>query len=103
GTNTLSSVDAHVNGKVFDLPAGPIQVAIGAEHRWDDYELTRPQFAGLNGVNTLGLNPAGNDFVQASAAGDVIGDRTVPAGFGETVVSIFSTSNAVPFAHHLDV
>jgi outer membrane receptor protein involved in Fe transport len=103
GTNTLSSVDAHVNGKVFDLPAGPVQVAIGAEHRWDDYELTRPQFAGLNGVNSLGLDPAGNDFVQASAAGDVIGDRTVYAGFAEAVVPVFSPSNAIPGVRDLEL
>ena len=103
GRDILGSVDARVNGRVFDLPAGSIQLAVGAEHRWDDYSLTRPQFAGVNGVNSLGLDPAGNDFVQASAAGDVIGDRTVAAGFAETVVPIFSAANAIPFAHHLEV
>lgn len=96
GRNVLASVDARVNGELWDLGGGPIQIAVGAEHRWDDYELVRPQFAGKNGVNDLGLDPEGNDFVQASAAGDVIGDRTVVAAFAEAVVPIIGSSNALP-------
>lgn len=96
GRNILGSIDARVNGELWDLGGGPIAIAVGVEHRWDDYELVRPQYAGLNGVNDLGLNPAGNDFVQASAAGDVIGDRTVLAGFAETVVPIVGSANALP-------
>ena len=103
GRNILGSVDARVNGRVYDLPGGSIQLAVGAEHRWDDYSLTRPQYAGVNGVNPLGLDPAGNDYVQASAAGDVIGNRTVAAAFAETVVPVFSAANAVPFARALEV
>ncbi len=104
GKNTLSSVDVRVNGKLWELPAGPIQLAVGAEHRWDDYELTRPEYAGVNGVgNGLGLDPANNDYVQASAAGDVIGDRTVYAGFAETVVPIFGPQNALPGAQRLEL
>jgi outer membrane receptor protein involved in Fe transport len=102
GVNTLATVDARVNGKLFELPAGPILLAFGAEHRWDDYELTRPQFHGVNGANDLGLDPAQNDFVQASAAGDVIGDRTVYAGFAETVVPIFGPQNAIPMVQRLE-
>ena len=103
GRDVLASVDAHVNGTLWELPAGPILVALGVEHRWDDYSLTRPQYAGINGVNDLGLDPAGNDYVQASAAGDVIGDRTVAAGFAETVIPIFSDANAIPLAKRLEL
>jgi iron complex outermembrane receptor protein len=103
GRNILGSVDARINGSLFDLPAGGVLLAFGAEHRWDDYELTRPQFHGVNGANNLGLDPAGNDFVQASAAGDVIGDRTVAAAFAETVVPVFSAQNEIPFVKHLEL
>lgn len=96
GRNILASVDARLNGELWDLGGGPIAIAVGVEHRWDDYELVRPQFAGKNGVNDLGLDPEGNDFVQASAAGDVIGDRRVMAAFAETVVPIFGPNNALP-------
>lgn len=103
GRNVLASVDARINGELFDIGAGPIKVAFGAEHRWDDYELVRPQFAGLNGQNNLGLNPTNNDFVQASAAGDVIGDRRVLAGFAETVVPIFGDVNSLPGIRRLEM
>ncbi|HEY0685914.1 MAG TPA: TonB-dependent receptor [Steroidobacter sp.] len=103
GRNILGSIDARVNGELWDFGGGPIAIAVGAEHRWDDYELTRPQFAGVNGVNDLGLDPAGNDFVQASAAGDVIGDRTVVAAFAETVVPIIGSSNALPGVERLQL
>jgi outer membrane receptor protein involved in Fe transport len=103
GRNILASIDARINGELWSIGADPIKVAFGAEHRWDDYALTRPQFAGLNGVNDLGLNPAGNDFVQASAAGDVIGDRTVIAAFAETVVPVFGDANSLPGVRRLEV
>lgn len=103
GINVLASVDARVNGELWSLGAGtPIQIAVGAEHRWDDYELTRPQFHGINGPNNLGLNPTNNDFMQASAAGDVIGDRTVVAAFAETVVPIVGDLNALPGIKRLE-
>lgn len=96
GRTILGSIDARVNGELWDLGGGPIAIAVGVEHRWDDYELVRPQFMGINGPNNLGLNPTNNDFVQASAAGDVIGDRKVMAGFAETVIPIVGPSNALP-------
>lgn len=104
GHNVLASVDARINGQLWEIGAGtPIQVAFGAEHRWDDYELTRPQFAGLNGNNNLGLSPTNNDFVQASAAGNIIGDRRVTAAFAETVVPVFGDANSLPGVRRLEV
>jgi iron complex outermembrane recepter protein len=103
GRNILASIDARVNGELWDLGGGPIAIAFGAEHRWDDYELLRPQFAGKNGVNDLGLDPENNDYVQASAAGDVIGDRSVLAAFAETVVPIFGPDNALPGIQRLQL
>jgi len=103
GRNILASIDARINGELWDLGGGPIGIAFGAEHRWDDYELVRPQFHGKNGPNDLGLNPEDNDFVQASAAGDVIGDRTVVAAFAEVVVPIVGNANALPGIERLQV
>lgn len=103
GRNVLASMDVRVNGELFELPAGMLQVAMGAEYRWDDYELTRPQFHGVNGENDLGLDPADNDFVQASAAGDVIGDRTVAAAYAETVVPVVSAMNSIPLVRRLEL
>ncbi len=97
GRDILYSVDARVTGELVDLWAGPVQVAAGAEHRWDDYSLTRPQYHGLNYEgNDLGLDPADNDFMQASAVGNIIGDRTVAAGFVETVIPLVAEYNEIP-------
>jgi iron complex outermembrane recepter protein len=103
GKDVLSSWDGHVNGELFDLPAGPVQLASGTEFRYESYALTRPQYAGLNYPNNpLGLDPNNNDFVQASAAGNVIGSRTVGAAFAETVIPVFSASNALPGLRQLE-
>ncbi len=36
--NKLSMVDARLNGPLFDLPTGTVQLALGAEHRRSDYQ-----------------------------------------------------------------
>jgi outer membrane receptor protein involved in Fe transport len=104
GRNYLTSVDARVSGPVLDTWAGSIQVAAGGEYRWDDYELHRPQYAGLNYPgNALGLDPANNDFVRASPAGNIDGERKVYAGFAETVIPLASPANDIPLMHSLNV
>ena len=103
GKDIITSWDGHVNGELFDLPAGPLQLAAGGEFRYENYALTRPQYAGLNYPgNALGLDPANNDFVQASAAGNVLGSRTVGAAFAETVIPVFSPDNALPGLRQMD-
>lgn len=103
GRDYLTSVDARVSGPVLDTWAGSIQVAIGGEHRWDDYELHRPQFHGLNYANDLGLDPGNNDFVRASPVGNIDGDRKVVAGFAETVIPLAAPANAIPLLHSLNI
>jgi iron complex outermembrane receptor protein len=120
GKNSISSWDGHVNGELFNLPAGAVKLAAGGEFRYEDYALTRPLYAGLNCQPGPGMGacPASatpllttdgytvsstnNDFVQASATGNVIGDRTVAAGFAETVVPVFSAQNALPGLQQLE-
>jgi outer membrane receptor protein involved in Fe transport len=120
GKNIITSWDGHVNGELFNLPAGAVKLAAGGEFRYEDYALTRPLYAGLNCQPGPGLGacpaqstalttPDGyivqssnNDFVQASATGNVIGDRTVAAGFAETVIPVFSAQNALPGLQQLE-
>jgi outer membrane receptor protein involved in Fe transport len=120
GKHIITSWDGHVNGDLFNLPAGAVKLAAGGEFRYEDYALTRPLYAGLNcqpgpglgacpAQSTAILTPEGytvqssnNDFVQASATGNVIGDRTVAAGFAETVIPVFSAQNALPLLQQLE-
>jgi iron complex outermembrane recepter protein len=121
GKNIITSWDGHVNGDLFNLPGGAVKLAAGGEFRYESYALTRPLYAGLNCQPGPGLGacPAqstaittaqgytvqstNNDFVQASASGDVIGDRTVAAGFAETVIPVFSAQNALPGLQQLEL
>lgn len=104
GRDILATVDARVTGDLFEIWAGPVQVAFGAEHRWDDYALTRPQYHGLNYEgNDLGLDPGDNDFMQASPVGNIIGDRTVAAAFVETVIPLAADYNGIPGIQSLSV
>ncbi|HWM65873.1 MAG TPA: TonB-dependent receptor [Steroidobacteraceae bacterium] len=121
GKHIITSWDGHVNGDLFNLPAGAVKLAAGGEFRYEDYALTRPLYAGLNCQPGPGLGacPAqstalttadgyivqstNNDFVQASASGNVIGDRTVAAGFAETVIPVFSAQNALPLLQQLEL
>ena len=38
-TNTMDDIAADISGNVFDLPAGPIKVALSGEMRWLDYAI----------------------------------------------------------------
>lgn len=121
GVATIGSWDGHVNGNLVELPAGPLQVSVGGEWRFESVAVTRPLYAGLNCLPGPGLGgcpllsatvftPEGysvqstnNDFIQASAAGDVEGDRTVAATFAETVIPVFSPQNALPLLQKLEL
>ena len=103
GRNIIGSVDARIGGPVFDLWAGSVQAAVGLEYRWDDYQMTRPQFHGVNYENDLGLDPTDNDFIRASGKDDLFGDRTIAAGFVETVVPLASPENNIPLVRNLSV
>jgi outer membrane receptor protein involved in Fe transport len=104
GHDYLTSVDARITGPVLDTWAGSIQLALGGEYRWEDYELHRPQYAGLNYPgNALGLDPGNNDFVRASPVGNIDGERKVSAAFAETVIPLASPANDIPLIYSLNI
>lgn len=72
------SIEGVVTGDVFDLPAGPVGVALGVHYRTDEIEDTP-------GEITLGGNAWGS-----SAAGITAGDDTTQAVFGEAIIPILA-------------
>jgi iron complex outermembrane receptor protein len=120
GKDSISSWDGHVNGDLFAMPGGggDVQLASGLELRYESLALDRPLYAGLNCepnpscIETTPYNiitPNGytvvsnnNDFIQASAAGNVEGDRVVAAAWAETVIPVFSQKNALPGLQDLE-
>ena len=104
GRDILSTIDARATGELFDTWAGPVQLAVGGEYRWEDYALYRPDYVGVNGEgNELGLDPADNDFVQASPVEDIYDTRGVTAGFVETIIPLAAPENELPGLYSLSV
>ena len=76
---------ANLSGSLFDLPAGPVQVSVGAEYR---KESSREDFDPLT-------NAARNGYVQLL---DTNGEFDVKEAYGEIVVPVLSDT---PFFYNL--
>lgn len=72
--------DAVVNGKLFELPAGPIRIAFGAQHRNETFEIE-----------------------SQTSTTQLSGSRDVSAAFFEAAVPLVGEQNAVPGMRRLDV
>ena len=73
--NRISDVGAKLDGALFDLPAGPVRIALGAELRRETY---RDQFR----TRTIDV-----DFAQS---------RNVWSGYAELQLPLFSPANRQP-------
>lgn len=91
GTSGLGIVDATATGEIFELPAGSVQLAMGLQHRYEDYSDRRDPFSN------------GDDVIAQSKSADSRGSRTVNSGFAELYVPIFSESNAIPGFQRLEL
>lgn len=85
------SVDGKVNGEVFDLPGGPVGIAIGGEHR-EEQGYSHP-----DGPTVFG------DTVGFNSGSPVDGSRTVDGIFGEIDVPITSPDMDIPVLHSFKV
>ncbi len=102
GRSSVASLDFRVSGEVLDLWSGPVSVAAGGEYRIEELAHTRPPFAGLN-PPISGLDPTNNDFIQASATANIVGDRTVSSSYAEVVVPLVSPKNDLRLLHSLEL
>lgn len=91
GIGTLSSIDAKVNGGLFDLPGGKVAAAFGAEVR-------REQMSQRN--DPYGL---ADDIIAQSEQIDIDASRNVYAGYAEVRVPLVGKENTVPLAHRMEV
>lgn len=82
-TTSLMGQDVTVNGKLFDLPAGPTLLALGVQNRRDEFNQTYSA-SDISG-NTLG----------SSAQQNLNAYRTVTSGYGEIDIPIFSPANRI--------
>lgn len=88
---TQFTVAANLVGSIFDLPAGPVRVAIGGEYRKETEKLTADPIALANGYEGAGNAAAWS------------GSFNVKEGYFEATVPIFSgftTNGAVRYADY---
>lgn len=85
---TTQQIDAKINGKVFDLPAGPVGIAAGAENRKEQFTFN-PDSA-ITSFNTIGST---NQVATR-------GSRDVVSLYTEIGVPI---ANRLPGIHSLDL
>lgn len=90
-TYTQQLINGVVTGDAFELPAGPLAVALGFEVRWDELDDTpgpehQPRFNPVTGVtqsNSWGLTSAGRTF-GGDAVREVFGEVSVPLVAGKS-------------------
>ena len=95
GETTLGSWDFRVNGRLWELPAGPLGIAAGSEYRRETYIDFRDEESGRVTAATaqrLGLQPrliGDNNFIQVSPSDNTDANRNLWAGFAEVAVPLY--------------
>jgi len=99
GKTSLGSWDLRVNGQLWDLPAGALAVAAGAEYRRETYTDFRDAESGrlsASDVQRLGLRTSligDNNYIQVSPSDNTDADRNLSAVFAEVVVPLYRNPN----------
>ena len=95
-TNQLTTqreFTANVNGEIFDLPAGPVSLAVGVLHRKD--------YSSFIADATLILNPQTNTCdLGSGCTTELSGNLTTKEAFAEVFIPVLKD---MPFAHALNV
>jgi len=99
-TNIMDDIAADISGEVFQLPAGPVKVALAGEMRWLDYTIdsnaSPTQVVDCTGLRLCGNN-AGKGFTpQASVTQTLWDNNTLPSVKASMNVWEFSGEVNVP-------
>lgn len=81
--NVIYEMGVRIDGRILDLPAGPVRLALGAQHRWEE---NRDTFG--SSVFATTVRPA---------------ERRVGSLFGELLIPLFSASNRLPGLERLQL
>ncbi len=97
-TNKLDEITADISGDVFNLPAGPIKMALAAEMRWMDYDIdsnaSPTDFVNCNGLRLCGaLSTANGHKAQLPGSG------FITAANQQYVTQTLWDNNTVPSVH----
>lgn len=89
--NTTNQTRLTVQGPVFDLPAGELKVAVGAEYFWHE------QTQKITGSNNTGPTTTGSSFRVYNY------ERNVKSAFVEVLVPVIAPDMGIPLVHQFDV
>jgi outer membrane receptor protein involved in Fe transport len=100
-TNGMDDISADISGNLFDLPAGPVKVALAGEMRWLDYTIDS-NASPTAVVNCYGLRLCGNTgkgtgpVNQATVTQTLWDNNTVPSVHADENVWEFSGEIGIP-------
>ncbi len=106
GKTRLALIDFKVsNGSVFELPAGGLGVAAGAEYRRHTYVDDRdPRLDGTAPLNNFVINRQFPSSVMGSSdTPDTFGKRDVTSFFAELAIPIISPDMDIPLVESIDL
>jgi iron complex outermembrane receptor protein len=86
----LHQWSANLDGRLFDLPGGPVLAAVGGAYQRDNYIFT----------TTQNFNQASNAIINVAPDSN---ERKIWAAFGQLSVPIVGEDNAMPFVRRLDL
>jgi iron complex outermembrane receptor protein len=89
--NTMNQARLVLNGELFDMPAGPLRIAFGAEHMFLDQQFK------LSGGNNTGPTTTGSGYRVFNF------DRDVVSAFAEIAVPITSEDMGLPLMRKIDL
>jgi iron complex outermembrane recepter protein len=89
--NTFNQLRAVVQGELFDMPAGPLKIAFGAEHMWQDQQFK------LSGGNNTGPTTTGSGYRVYNF------DRDIVSAFAEVAVPLVSPEMDIPGLYQIDL
>jgi iron complex outermembrane receptor protein len=89
--NTMNQARLVLNGELFDMPAGPLRIAVGAEHMWQDQQFK------LSGGNNTGPTTTGSGYRVFNF------DRDVVSAFAEVAVPLTSEDMEIPLMRKIDL
>lgn len=89
--NTINQARLVLQGEIFDLPAGPVRIAVGGEHMWQEQQQK------LSAPNNTGFTTSGSGYRVFNY------DREVVSAFAETIVPLVSPDMDIPALHQIDL
>lgn len=89
--NTTNQTRLTVQGPVFDMPAGALKVAVGAEYFWHE------QTQKITATNNTDPTTTGSSFRVYNY------ERNVKSAFAEVLVPVISPDMGIPLVHQFDV